>query len=88
MPFFSKIFGDLSPAMRGFVVSLVMLTGGIPSIFAGQLADRFGRVVVLMLGAVVFTIGAALQAGAYHLPMFITGRALDGLGQGINYCRC
>ncbi|OCL03874.1 general substrate transporter [Glonium stellatum] len=83
MKYFLHTFGGLTPTMRGFIVSLIMLTGAVPSFFAGQLADRFGRLEIVMAGALVFTLGAALQGGAYHLPMFLVGRALCGLGQGL-----
>ncbi|KAG9711803.1 hypothetical protein KCU73_g17075, partial [Aureobasidium melanogenum] len=38
MPYFSDSIGELSPFLRGFTVSLIMLTGAFPSFFAGQLA--------------------------------------------------
>ncbi|KAK8211363.1 hypothetical protein M8818_003330 [Zalaria obscura] len=83
MPFFTSTFGALSPSLRGFTVSILMLAGAIPSFFAGQLADRFGRLAVIATGALVFLLGAVLQGAAFHLPMFIVGRAFSGLGEGL-----
>lgn len=83
MPYFEKTFGVLSPFIRGFTVSLIMLTGAAPAFFAGRLADRFGRNAVVMVGALIFTLGATLQGAAYHLAMFLVGRALCGFGQGL-----
>lgn len=83
MPYFEKTFGVLSPFMRGFTVSLIMLTGAAPAFLAGRLADRFGRNKVVMAGALIFALGAALQGGAYHLAMFLVGRALCGFGEGL-----
>jgi MFS family permease len=40
---FERSIGYLSPFLLGFTVSLIMLTAAIPSVFAGHLADRFGR---------------------------------------------
>lgn len=60
-----------------------MLTGTVPSFFAGQLADRFGRLSVVSFGALVFMLGAILQGAAYQLPMFLVGRAFCGLGEGL-----
>ena len=74
--------GNLSPALRGVTVSMIMLTGVVPSFFAGHLADRYGRLVVIMAGALIFAIGAILQAAAYSLPVFMLGRALGGIGEG------
>ncbi|KAF2714921.1 general substrate transporter [Pleomassaria siparia CBS 279.74] len=83
MQTFLSVFGNLTPLMRGFTVSLIMLTGAIPSFFAGQLADRFGRLAIVMAGALTFLIGAILQGSANRLANFLMGRALCGLGEGI-----
>jgi hypothetical protein len=40
MPYFAANIGALSPVMHGFTVSLIMMTGALPSIFGGQLGDR------------------------------------------------
>lgn len=83
MPFFESTFGTLSPFMRGFTVSFIMLTGTIPSFFAGQLADRFGRLSVVSFGAMVFMVGAVMQGAAHRLAVFLVGRAFCGLGEGL-----
>ncbi|KAI5241010.1 general substrate transporter [Aureobasidium subglaciale] len=83
MPYFASSIGELSPFLRGFTVSLIMLTGAFPSFFAGQLADRFGGLAVVAAGALVFTIGAALEGSANKLAMFLVGRALCGIGEGL-----
>lgn len=83
MPYFEKDIGPLSPIMRGFTVSLIMLAGAVPSFFAGQLADRFGRLSVVCAGSTVFLVGAISQGAAYGFPQFWVGRALCGLGEGL-----
>ena len=83
MPHFELTFGAPTPAMRGFVVSFLMLMGAVPAFFAGQLADRYGQLSVVMMGSTVFTLGAVLQGAASTLPMLLVGRALAGLGEGI-----
>jgi len=83
MPSFTYTFGVLSPSMRGFTVSFLMLMGAVPAFFAGQLADHYGHLRVVMAGALVFTLGAALEGGASKLAMFLVGRALAGLGEGL-----
>jgi MFS family permease len=80
---FEKTVGRLSPALLGFTVSLIMLTGGIPSVFAGHLADKFGRLRVIMAGTIFFTIGAILQGSAPSLVPFLVGRAIGGFGEGV-----
>lgn len=83
MPYFEKTFGVLTPSIHGFTVSLIMLAGAFPAFFAGRLADRYGHLRVVMIGALIFTVGTILQAGASKLPMLLVGRALGGLGEGL-----
>ena len=83
MPYFQQDFGVLTPKLRGFVVSFLMLAAAIPSVFAGHLADRFGRLRIVMAGAIVFALGTALEAGSSTLAMLLVGRALAGFGEGL-----
>ena len=83
MDTFTEVFGKLSPSLRGFTVSILMLAGAVPSVFAGQLADRFGRLSVVSFGALVFVVGVVLQGAAYQLSMLLVGRAFAGLGEGL-----
>jgi MFS family permease len=61
MPSYIETFGHLTPTMRGFTVSLIMLCGAIPAIVAGHLADRFGRLRIMIVGAILCTIGCVLE---------------------------
>lgn len=83
MPHFQRDIGTPTPAMRGFIVSFLMLMGAVPAFFAGQLADRYGQLRVVMVGSTIFTLGAILQGAASALPMLLVGRALAGLGEGL-----
>ena len=60
-----------------------MLTAGVPSLVAGHLADHYGRLNIVMAGALVFGAGTALEAGSPSLPMPLIGRALAGFGEGL-----
>lgn len=80
---FTKTMGHLSPFLVGFSVSLIMLTGAVPSVFGGQLADSLGRLKVIKLGAVLFGVGAAIEGSASSLAQFLAGRAIAGFGQGV-----
>lgn len=80
---FTASIGPLSSTMVGFTVSLIMLTGAVPSVFAGWLADIYGRLRIIMLGTGLFLVGALLQGTAYGLPQFLLGRTIAGLGQGV-----
>ncbi|KAF3760898.1 putative MFS sugar transporter [Cryphonectria parasitica EP155] len=80
---FTGTVGGLSSTMVGFIVSLIMLTGAVPSVFAGWLADHYGRLRTIMLGTALFAVGALLQGTATRLPQFLLGRTIAGLGEGI-----
>lgn len=80
---FAESIGELSPFLLGFTVSLIMLTGSVPSIMAGHLADKFGRLKTILLGAILFGIGVILQGAAGTLAQFLVGRAVAGLGEGV-----
>lgn len=83
MPQFAMVFGELSPILRGFTVSFLLLMGATPGFFAGQLADRFGHLRVVSVGALIFCVGSALEGGSINLSMLLVGRALAGIGEGL-----
>jgi MFS family permease len=41
------------------------------------------RTATIVAGAVTFGVGAALEAGAKTLAMFIAGRVIAGIGEGL-----
>ena len=67
----------------GAVVSV--FTGGafVGAAFAGPLGDWFGRRLTIMMGAIVFCLGGALQTSAQNLGFLYSGRLIAGLGVGI-----
>ncbi|OJJ51676.1 hypothetical protein ASPZODRAFT_148918 [Penicilliopsis zonata CBS 506.65] len=72
----------LSDAVAGAIVS--SYTGGaiLGSLSVSVLCDAYGRRAVICLGALLATLGAALQAGAASIAMLIVGRLLAGLAVG------
>jgi len=80
---FTASIGRLSPSLLGFTVALIMLTGALPSVVAGHLADRYGRLRIIAVGAVLFAVGALLQGSASSLAQFLVGRAVAGAGEGV-----
>ena len=82
MPQFLNTFGTFTPFMRGFTVSLLLLMGAVPSLFAGYLSDGYGRLTIAGLGATIFLVGVVLEGAASRLPMFLVGRSLAGIGEG------
>jgi len=64
----------------GAVVSV--FTGGafFGAFFAGPCGDKLGRKMTILIGAIIFIIGGALQTAAQNLHYLYAGRAIAGLG--------
>ncbi|THW18794.1 general substrate transporter [Aureobasidium pullulans] len=67
----------------GAVVSI--FTGGafFGALVAGMTTNRLGRRKTIILGALIFCIGGALQTAAQNLGYLYGGRCIAGLGVGI-----
>ncbi len=65
---------------RGAVVSI--FTGGafFGAFFAGPVGDMLGRKLTILIGALVFCLGGALQTGAQSIEYLYSGRCLAGVG--------
>ncbi|KAI1762169.1 general substrate transporter [Hypoxylon sp. FL1150] len=69
-------------AQNGAVVSL--FTGGafFGAMFAGPAGDSLGRRLTILVGALLFLLGGAIQTAAQTLNYLYGGRAIAGLGVG------
>ncbi|KAH8589615.1 general substrate transporter [Bisporella sp. PMI_857] len=85
MPSYISSFGLHSPSVHGIIVSSLLLSAAVMSFIAGRPADVLGRPQGIALGVGVFGLGAALQAGAVRLAMFIVGRIIEGMGFGLYF---
>ena len=83
MKSFSNSFGSQSATIHGLIVSSILIPAAISSFFAGRVADALGRPQNIAIGALIFGIGAALEAGAVSLAMFVVGRIVEGAGEGL-----
>ncbi|KAI9738713.1 MAG: hypothetical protein M1834_008218 [Cirrosporium novae-zelandiae] len=83
MSSFEVSFGHLSSTFRGFVVSSILIPAAVASFFAGSLADSLGRPRAVVVGALIFGCGTALEAAAVHIAMFLMGRFITGIGEGL-----
>ena len=73
---------EMGPGLTGFAVSSALLGGVVGAWFAGQLADRRGRIYVMVVAAVLFTVsavGSGLAVGPWDL---IVWRVIGGVGVG------
>ncbi|ENH75036.1 Sugar transporter STL1 [Fusarium oxysporum f. sp. cubense race 1] len=76
--------GNGSSSLQGTVVAIYEIGCFFGAIFCLIFGEYFGRRKCIMIGCVVLSIGAALQASAYGIPQMIVGRIVAGLGNGMN----
>ena len=77
-----RAFG-LSSAATGTAVASALVGSAVGAWFAGGVADRVGRVRVMVLASVVFTL-SSVGAGCAFTPWdFVAWRVLGGVGVGI-----
>lgn len=73
----------LGDALIGFTVAVALLGCAVGAVVAGRLADRLGRVPVMLIGSVLFiasAVGAAVSGGVEELILW---RVVGGLGIGV-----
>lgn len=80
---FQATMGPISSTIRGVIVSSILPTGALAALMAGILADRYGRKCLILSGAIIYGIGAAIECASVVLGMFIFGRLIKGIGQGL-----
>ncbi|KAI0128225.1 general substrate transporter [Hypoxylon sp. NC0597] len=83
MPEFEKTFGKLSATIHGVVISSILLPGALSALVAGLLADKYGRIRLIVIGCCVYGLGAAVECSATILGIFILGRLIKGIGEGL-----
>jgi hypothetical protein len=80
LPSYTSYF-TLTTATTALNTASVWL-GGCLSIVYSKVPDQLGRKWGLFIGAAITILGAALQAGAQNIAMFVVGRVLIGFGTG------
>jgi len=77
-----KSFGA-STTMIQIITSWVTLGALVGALVAGVLADKIGRRFTILLAAILFTIGALLEALAPGTTVLVIGRLVVGFGVGV-----
>ncbi|MBO3724049.1 sugar porter family MFS transporter [Actinomyces bowdenii] len=72
----------LSSALKGFSVSSALIGCALGAWFAGPVANRMGRVPVMLIAAVLFILSALGSGLAWGVADFIVWRVIGGLGVG------
>src|SRR5262245_31310260 len=65
------------------ITSWVTLGALVGALVAGTLTDKAGRRRTIILAAVLFTVGAAIEAAAPGSTILVIGRLVVGLGVGV-----
>ncbi len=73
---------NATPFELGLPVSVFAFTSLVGSLLAGALLDRWGLLIFLSVGILIYGIGHFLIAGASTIGLLILFRGLAGLGDG------
>lgn len=73
----------LTPALTGIAVSSALAGCTIGAMFAGRIADRFGRIKVMVIAALLFAVSSVMSGLAFAVWDLIAWRVVAGLGVGI-----
>ncbi|MFT2816158.1 sugar porter family MFS transporter [Leifsonia sp. A12D58] len=74
---------ELSQALTGFAVASALIGCAIGAYAAGRLADRWGRIPTMLVGAALFLLSAFGTGLAFSVWDLIIWRIVGGLGIGI-----
>lgn len=77
----SKEFG-LTAAQSGAVASATLIASAAGGAVSGLLADRFGRVRMLMVSVLIYSLFTALTATSQTVTQLVFWRVLVGIGMG------
>ena len=76
--------GGGSSSLQGTVVAIYEIGCFFGAAFCFAFGEKLGRRKCIMLGCIILSIGAALQASAFSIPQMILGRIVAGWGNGMN----
>lgn len=86
LPSFEKQFPLMAEdaTIQGTIISIYEIGCMIGALSTMYLGDKFGRRLMIFIGAIIMTIGAILQCSSYSLGQFVVGRIVTGVGNGLN----
>ena len=73
---------ELNKIELGWAVASLALTASLAMMVAGPLSDKLGRVPVLKIAALLFTVSAMASALASSFTALVVARMIGGLGVG------
>lgn len=81
--FYELSFGLTTPVLQGWAVSSCIVGCIIGALAVGKAADKYGRVKLLILSAILFFISAIGSGYAPSFNQFIIYRLIGGIGMGM-----
>jgi sugar porter (SP) family MFS transporter len=78
----NKHYDITNTGLQGFAVSSALLGCAVGAWFAGGVANRLGRIPVMVIASGLFLVSSILTGLAPDLPLFILWRVVGGLGVG------
>lgn len=72
-----------TPAQLSTVVAAVLLGSVLSSLFAGMLADIFGRKPIMLLAALLFVVSIPVITTSQGIQVLVFGRLLQGVSGGL-----
>ncbi|KAJ6632433.1 general substrate transporter [Mycena sp. CBHHK59/15] len=82
-PDFLETMGNPNASLQGTIVAF--LVGAFAAWFSRyNLGEHLGRKKSFMIGVIIMSIGALMQACSYTVSQMIVARLITGLGNGIN----
>ncbi|KAJ4496382.1 hypothetical protein C8J55DRAFT_496704 [Lentinula edodes] len=82
-PHFMQYFDRPGPIQVGSMVAVLEVGAFATSLAAGRVGDIIGRKGTLFIGALVFTIGGAIQTFTTGFSVMVLGRIVSGAGVGL-----
>ncbi len=73
----------LDDVQLGLIATALYLAAGIPMLFFGDIADRFGPKIVNFWGIALVVAGTVGMALAPTYPLILLARAVNGIGSGL-----
>ena len=73
----------MNSSQEGIAVSIILLGAIFGVLFAGKLADSYGRKKAILLPSVLFTLGTIIVCLSSGLYSFMVGRFITGIAVGL-----